>query len=49
MSVRSTPKLERALSNDRAMGVLRHVDAGYPEARQVATERSISIPMDERP
>ena len=29
-------KLERVLTNDPAMGVIRHVDAGYPEARQVA-------------
>jgi urocanate hydratase len=42
-------RLQRVLSNDPAMGVLRHVDAGYPKARQVATERSIRIPMDGQP
>jgi urocanate hydratase len=31
------------------MGVIRHVDAGYEKARQVATERSVRIPMDAQP
>jgi urocanate hydratase len=39
-------KLQRVLTNDPAMGVLRHVDAGYERARQIATERSVRIPMD---
>jgi len=38
-------KLERVLTTDPAMGVLRHVDAGYPRAVQVATERTIRVPM----
>jgi urocanate hydratase len=42
-------KLARVLSNDPAMGVIRHVDAGYEKARQVATERSVGIPMDAQP
>ncbi len=42
-------KLQRVLSNDPAMGVLRHVDAGYAKAREIATERSIRIPMDGQP
>ncbi len=42
-------KLARVLSNDPAMGVIRHVDAGYEKARQVATERSVRIPMDAQP
>jgi urocanate hydratase len=37
-------KLERVLTNDPAMGVIRHVDAGYPEARQVADSRRVNIP-----
>lgn len=41
-------KLERVLSNDPGMGVIRHVDAGYPIAEQVATERGVRIPMRER-
>jgi urocanate hydratase len=38
-------KIERVLTNDPAMGVLRHVDAGYPEADAVADEKSVHIPM----
>ncbi len=33
------------LSNDPAMGVIRHVDAGYEKAKQVAKERGVKIPM----
>ncbi|MCU1495112.1 MAG: urocanate hydratase [Acidimicrobiaceae bacterium] len=42
-------KLARVLSNDPAMGVLRHVDAGYEAAERVAERRSVRIPMRERP
>jgi urocanate hydratase len=38
-------KLERVLTTDPAMGVLRHVDAGYARAIEVASERGIRIPM----
>ena len=38
-------KLERVLTTDPAMGVLRHVDAGYARAVQVARERTIRVPM----
>lgn len=38
-------KLERVLTNDPAMGVLRHVDAGYDEAKAVAAQRDVAIPM----
>jgi urocanate hydratase len=38
-------KLARVLSNDPATGVIRHVDAGYPRAREVAAERGLPIPM----
>ena len=37
-------RLERVLTSDPAMGVLRHADAGYEEAIQVAHERGVSIP-----
>jgi urocanate hydratase len=40
-------KLERVLTNDPGMGVIRHVDAGYPRARDVAIERGVRIPMTE--
>ncbi|HEY6274827.1 MAG TPA: urocanate hydratase [Streptosporangiaceae bacterium] len=42
-------KLERVLTNDPGMGVIRHVDAGYPEAAAVAAERGVRIPMSEPP
>ncbi len=38
-------KLERVLTNDPGMGVIRHVDAGYELAQQVAAERGVRIPM----
>ncbi|SHG44801.1 urocanate hydratase [Streptoalloteichus hindustanus] len=38
-------KVERVLTNDPAMGVLRHVDAGYDRAERVADERGVHIPM----
>jgi urocanate hydratase len=40
-------KLERVLTNDPGMGVIRHVDAGYELAEQVAGERDVRIPMRE--
>ena len=38
-------KLERVLTTDPGMGVVRHVDAGYERAIQVARERGVRIPM----
>jgi urocanate hydratase len=38
-------KIERVLTNDPATGVLRHVDAGYPQAAAVAAERGVHVPM----
>jgi urocanate hydratase len=40
-------KLERVLTADPGMGVIRHVDAGYEEAEAVAQERGVRIPMRE--
>jgi len=40
-------KLERVLTNDPGMGVIRHVDAGYEYAADVARERGVRIPMQE--
>jgi urocanate hydratase len=37
--------VERVLTNDPAMGVLRHVDAGYPEADVAAATNHLTIPM----
>jgi urocanate hydratase len=38
-------KIERVLTNDPAMGVIRHVDAGYDRAVEVAQERDVRVPM----
>ena len=38
-------KLKRVLTNDPGTGVMRHVDAGYPEAIEVARQRGVKIPM----
>jgi urocanate hydratase len=40
-------KLARVLSNDPGTGVLRHVDAGYDRAAEVAAEQGIRVPMAE--
>ncbi|GAB3708992.1 urocanate hydratase [Mariniluteicoccus flavus] len=40
-------KLERVLTNDPGMGVIRHVDAGYEHAADVARERGVRVPMQE--
>ena len=37
-------RLSRVLTSDPGMGVVRHVDAGYPEAIAVAKERGVKIP-----
>jgi urocanate hydratase len=37
-------RLERVLTGDPAMGVWRHVDAGYERARQIAAERGVKLP-----
>jgi urocanate hydratase len=38
-------KLDRVLTADPGMGVIRHVDAGYERAVEVADERGVRIPM----
>jgi urocanate hydratase len=38
-------KLERVLTTDPGMGVIRHVDAGYDRAIEVARERGVRVPM----
>jgi urocanate hydratase len=42
-------KLERVLTTDPGTGVIRHVDAGYERAAEVAAERGVRIPMTESP
>jgi urocanate hydratase len=38
-------RLERVLTNDPAIGVLRHADAGYDDARACAAENGLDVPM----
>jgi urocanate hydratase len=38
-------RLERVLTNDPGMGVIRHADAGYEQARETAARHGIIIPM----
>ncbi len=38
-------RLQRVLTSDPGMGVVRHADAGYPEAIKAARERGVRIPM----
>ncbi|HEX7593011.1 MAG TPA: urocanate hydratase, partial [Anaerolineae bacterium] len=40
-------RLERVLTSDPGMGVIRHADAGYPEAIEFAKQSGIEIPMSE--
>jgi urocanate hydratase len=40
-------KLERVLTNDPGTGVIRHADAGYERAAEVAAQRGLRIPMRE--
>ncbi|WP_380279026.1 urocanate hydratase [Kitasatospora purpeofusca] len=41
-------KIRRVLTNDPGMGVIRHVDAGYDRAAEVADERGVRVPMAEQ-
>jgi urocanate hydratase len=45
----SRRRLERVLTSDPGMGVLRHADAGYSRAIDFAAENKIHIPMNSRP
>lgn len=40
-------KIRRVLTNDPGMGVIRHVDAGYERAEEIAAERDVRVPMRE--
>ena len=42
-------RLERVLTTDPGMGVVRHVDAGYPAAESFARNNGIQIPMRDNP
>ena len=38
-------RLERVLTSDPGMGIVRHADAGYPEAIAAARRHGIHMPM----
>jgi len=40
-------ELHRVLTTDSGIGVIRHVDAGYEEARDFAEKSGVVIPMNE--
>jgi len=40
-------RLQRVLTSDPGTGVMRHADAGYPEAIEKARESGIDLPMVE--
>jgi urocanate hydratase len=42
-------KIARVLTNDPGMGVIRHVDAGYEHASDIAAQRGVRVPMREGP
>jgi urocanate hydratase len=44
-SEESDRRLERVLTSDPGMGIIRHADAGYPEAIEVARREAIKLPM----
>jgi urocanate hydratase len=41
-------RIERVLTNDPGLGVVRHADAGYEEAWATARAKDIKIPMGDR-
>ncbi len=38
-------RIERVLTTDPGMGIIRHADAGYEEAKQFAKEKGVKVPM----
>ena len=40
-------RIERVLTADPGMGVIRHVDSGYQEAKDFAAKAGVKIPMQE--
>jgi urocanate hydratase len=41
-------RLERVLTSDPGTGIIRHADAGYEAAIEVANRKNVRIPMRER-
>jgi urocanate hydratase len=40
-------RIERVLTTDPGMGIVRHVDAGYEEAREFAGKAEVKVPMED--
>jgi urocanate hydratase len=40
-------RIERVLTTDPGMGIIRHVDAGYDEAKEFAAKKGVRVPMQE--
>ena len=38
-------RIERVLTTDPGMGIIRHADAGYGEAREFAEKKGVKIPI----
>jgi urocanate hydratase len=38
-------RIERVLTTDPGMGIIRHVDAGYDDAKRFAKEKGVTVPM----
>jgi urocanate hydratase len=38
-------RIERVLTTDPGMGIIRHADAGYPDAKKFANENGVKVPM----
>jgi urocanate hydratase len=38
-------RIERVLTTDPGMGVIRHVDAGYEDATKFAAKNGVKVPM----
>jgi urocanate hydratase len=38
-------RLQRCLTYDPAMGILRHADAGYEKAQEMAVKHNVNVPM----
>jgi urocanate hydratase len=41
-------RIERVLTTDPGMGVIRHVDSGYGEAKEFATKKLVKVPMENK-
>jgi urocanate hydratase len=39
-------RIERVLTTDPGMGIIRHADAGYGAAKEFASEKGVKVPME---